>query len=175
MSNPGSTPSSRSDALRLAFDRGFATLPLLGMASTANLLAITVEASLYALRSSEITGIFSDKKITRVPSSEPALLGIASFRGAIMPVYDLHALLGFPAAATTRWLVTAAAAPIALAFSTLEGHLQIAPDALVPQGTGADARSHVHEFIHEAGAIRAVIDLDSVIAAVRARMSRAIA
>jgi hypothetical protein len=57
----------------------------------------------------------------------------------------------------------------------LEGHLQIAPDALVQQDSGADARRHVHEFVHDADTIRAVVDLEAVIAAVRARMSQTIA
>src|SRR6202023_3988958 len=88
-----------------------------------DLLAVRIGTQLFAIRLSEITGLFAGKKVTPVPGGHPALCGIAGFRGAILPVYDLQILLGHCGTATPRWLVIAAAAPVALAFAVFEGQL----------------------------------------------------
>jgi chemotaxis signal transduction protein len=170
MSNLPSRPTSRAAELRLAFDRSFATAPSVDTAPKHDLLAIRVNTTAYALRLSEVGGVFTNRRITRVPASSPILLGIASFRGAVMPVYDLHTLLGFAPAASVPWLTTAAAAPIALAFETLEGHLRIAGDSLASQDRGTGTRNHVREFTRTTSDVRAIIDLASVIATVRTAM-----
>jgi purine-binding chemotaxis protein CheW len=174
MSDLSSRPMTRAEELRLAFDRTFAELPSIDTAMKEDLLAIRLGAAAYALRLSEIGGVFADKKITRVPAPNPALLGIASFRGAIMPVYDLHMLLGFPPGAAIRWLVTISIAPVALAFESFEGHLRIAHDAIAPQGAGDGVRNHVREFVRTASDVRAVIDLASVIATIRTQVSQTV-
>ena len=81
-------------------------------------------------------GCSAGKKITRVPGSH-ATCGIAGFRGASLPVYDLQACSAIRARQTPRWLVIAAAAPVALAFEAFEGHLRVSPDAIVPQQSRA--------------------------------------
>jgi len=42
----------------------------------------------------EVSGLFADKKVTRLPSPVSELSGIAGLRGAVLPVYDLAMLLG---------------------------------------------------------------------------------
>ena len=101
--------TGRAAELRSAFDGGFAEPIVLDATVKADLLAIRVGAEACALRLNEISGLLVDKKITRVPGGAPALLGIAGFRGAIMPVFNLQSLLGRSTAATPRWLVIAPA------------------------------------------------------------------
>src|SRR5579871_6103844 len=160
MNDMPKTSLTRAEEMRLAFDHGFAAPPRVDSVAKENLLAIRVGATAYALRLSEIGGVFSDKKITRVPTSHAALLGIASLRGAVMPVYDLHLLLGFPAAGAARWLVTTSAAPVALAFDVFEGHLQIPRSEIVPPNAGEGTRNHVREFMRAAGDLRAIVALE---------------
>jgi purine-binding chemotaxis protein CheW len=172
MNDLPSRQTTRAEELRLAFDRAFAEPPSIDTALKENLLAIRLETAAYALRLSDIGGVFSDKKVTRVPASTTALLGIASFRGTVMPVYNLHLLLGFPTSPAVRWLVTMSGAPIALAFDKFEGHLRIPRDAIAPQGAGDGIRHHIREFIRTAGDIRPIVDLASVIATIRTQVSQ---
>src|SRR5882757_7001907 len=116
--------AQRAQELRRDFDRSFADPPRADTAAQEDLLAIRLGAQGFAMRLSEIAGLFADKKVTRVPSANSALLGIAGFRGAIVPVYDLQTLLGHSDGQTPRWLVIAAAAPVALAFTTFESQLR---------------------------------------------------
>ena len=84
----------RAAELRAAFDRAFAGAVAHRRRGQAGFLAIRVGVERCAIRLSEIAGLFADRKITRVPAGEAALLGIAGFRGAIVPVYCLPTLLG---------------------------------------------------------------------------------
>ncbi len=168
MSASPSGIAARAVELRLAFDRTFAEPILLDTASKEELLAVRVDTQAFAIRLSEISGLFADKKITPVPGSHAALLGIAGFRGAIVPVYDLQALLGRAAAANPRWLVIAAAAPVALAFEAFEGQLRVARDAILPQSSGADFRSYAREFLRTPNFVGPVMHLPSILDAIKA-------
>ena len=88
--------AERAAELRHAFDHSFAEPAGLGRGFREALLAVRVDTQPFAIRLSEISGLFADKKITPVPGSEATLRGIAGFRGAIVPVYDLQILLGQP-------------------------------------------------------------------------------
>ena len=134
-----------------AFDRAFAAPLRADAAAKHDLLAIRVGARTLRHALSEIAGLFADRKITRVPGSNAALLGIAGFRGAIVPVYSLpDAARAFRQRSAPRWLVIAAAAPVALAFDAFEGHLRVLgrrdPAAAIAR---ADARLRP-EFIRTA-------------------------
>lgn len=92
---------------------------------TVDVLAIGVGGDRYALRISDIAGLFADRAITAVPSSRAELLGIAGFRGSIVPVFDLAVLLGYTSIAAPRWLVIASGTPVALAFEEFAGQLRV--------------------------------------------------
>src|SRR5215470_1210816 len=94
MSEPRACLSERARDLKHTFDRAFAAPVLTDTDATEDLIEIGAGGSLYCLRLSEITGLYNDKTITSLPGSPPALLGIAGFRGAIVPIYSLAALLG---------------------------------------------------------------------------------
>lgn len=159
----------RAEQMRQAFDRTFAEPRPPEPPPSEEMLAIRIAGEAYALRLSEIAGLFADRKITPLPTAVAALLGLAGFRGAVVPVYDLHLLLGYPAAETVRWLATVAEAPIAVAFAQHEGQFRLSHDSVVPQ-TGGSARRHVREFATVAGLRRPIVDLSSVVAAVRRQL-----
>src|SRR4029079_4392633 len=83
--------------LRAEFDRGFALAPSAGGADgLEGHLAIRVGGDSCAPRLADLLGVYVDRKIVPLPSSVPTLLGIASFRGVLIPVHDLRLLLGYP-------------------------------------------------------------------------------
>lgn len=157
--------SDRAAKLRTDFDRSFAVPLRADVAVKVDLLAIRVGSESCALRLSDVTGLFADRVITRIPGSNTALLGIAGFRGAVVPVYSLQTLLGHSGAQVPRWLVTAATPPIALAFDEFEGHLRVPTNAVLPQQTHTKMRTYAREFIRSADVVRSVLHLPSLIEA----------
>jgi chemotaxis signal transduction protein len=153
----------RTAALRLAFDRAFAEPFRLDAPATENLLAVRVGAQACALRLSGIAGLFADRKITRVPGSAAALIGLAGFRGALVPVYSLQALLGVGGARPSRWLAIAAAAPVALAFEAFEGQLRVSPDAILAAETHRALGGCAREFVRLGDFAGPILHLPSVL------------
>ena len=171
--NDGVAPMlSRAQALRRAFDQSFAQAPRSAPATRHDLLAIRLGRDAYAIRLPQLAGIFADKVVTRLPHTDAACLGIAGFRGALVPVYDLRVLLGHPGAATPRWLALASFSCVAVAFDALDGYLRVPQEQLAPR-THDDAaqRPHVRELVHgtAATALRPVIDLVSIVATIEQR------
>lgn len=165
--------ATRAAELRFAFDRGFAAPLRAGLAERHGFLAIRVGTRAFAIRLSEVAGLFVDRKITRVPGTDAALLGIAGFRGALIPVYGLAALLGESGASGPRWLVTAVAAPVAFGFDGFEGHVAVAADAIVPQQASASMRDYAPAFIQAESTVRPVICFAAIVAALgKGRHSR---
>lgn len=158
--------SERAAALRQAFDRSFAEPPRIEKAATEDFLAIHVAGDPYLLRLASIAGVHADKRVTGLPSRAPDLRGVAGFRGAIVPVYDLAALLRYPRAESPRWIAIAAEAQVALAFDSFDGHFRFPREAVASQAD-AVSREHVHEILRSGDAVRSIIHLPSVIAAIR--------
>ena len=132
MSEPQRQHASRAQALRAEFDQAFA-MPAKGVSeATEKLLAIRVGGDLYALRLSELAAVAKRGVVVPVPSTKPALLGIAGIEGRAVPVFSLALLLGYSAPdAQARWLALCDARdPVALAFSVLEGHFQFSAKSL---------------------------------------------
>jgi chemotaxis signal transduction protein len=153
---------SRAAALRREFDRSFIEPPHAEVAATEDLLAIRMAAQDFAIKLSEIAGLFADKKIAPVPSANAALLGIAGFRGAIVPVYDLQSLLGLAESRSSRWLVIAAKAPVAFSFESFEGRLRVLPDAITPQKSHAK-HGFTRDLVRTENVLRPIIQLSSVL------------
>jgi len=157
----------RAARLRDAFDRSFGEARPPDPPASENLLAIRIGSEPCALRLSEIAGLFADRKITPLPGGAPALLGIAGFRGAIVPVYDLPALLGHRPEEDVRWLAMAAGETVAFAVGALDGHLRIALDEIIPHETGEHPRRHVRDFARTGELVRPIVHLPSVLDAIR--------
>jgi chemotaxis signal transduction protein len=157
----------RAVALREAFDRSFADLPRFDSTLKEDLVAIRIGDDVFAIRLSEISGLYANKKVTRVPGGDPALLGIAVFRSAILPVYSVATLLGHAAKALPRWLVIAAAAPIALAFDAFEHHLRVPSETIRPREASVESRPFVRHFVPDQPLVRPVLHLPSILDAIR--------
>lgn len=159
--------ATRAAALRVGFDRSFAEPAQLEMAAMEDLLAARVGDDVFAIRLSEIEGLYVGKKVTRVPGGDPALLGIAGFRGMIRPVYCIATLLGRSAEATSRWLVMAAAAPIALAFDGFERHLRVASETIRPRDVNAKDHPYARDFVPVQQFVRPILHLPSILDEIR--------
>ena len=172
MSSAGIASTSRVEELRRAFDCSFAEPPRSDAASLEDLLEITVGGTPYALRITEISGLFADRTITPLPTPVPELLGITGFRGSILPVYDLAAMLGYPmaAAAKPRWLAIAAALPVGLAFDGFERHQRIDRDAIVVQVRCDGDVRHVRDVFQSRETVRPIVSVASVLEAISSRV-----
>jgi purine-binding chemotaxis protein CheW len=111
-----------------------------------------------------------------VPATAPALVGLVGIRGDVVPVFGLSTLLGYHADAdpgAASWLVLCAAdEPMALAVSTVDGHLRLPRSAIHAAGGGRDVHAHVDEIaVTDAGA-RPVIAVSRIVAAIRQRSGR---
>lgn len=158
----------RATEMRRAFDRSFAEAPPEASVAVHDLVAIQIGGDPHALRVAEIDGLFADRQVANVPTRIGELLGIAGFRGAIVPVFDLAALLGYPAATASRWIATAGGRAIGFAFEAFDGHLRVTPEAIAPYAPGA-APAHVRELARHAGQVRPIVHLPSLIETIATR------
>jgi purine-binding chemotaxis protein CheW len=161
--------AGRAEALRQAFDRGFAEAPRTALAEQADLLALSLAGHPFAIRLGEAAGLFSDRKVTPTPTAIREFRGIAGVRGALVPVYDLAALMGYAPVERLRWLLVAREAPVAFAFDDFEGQLRLENAALVQH------QDQSREFVREVARLpvpRPVIHISSVIVAMRRRMAK---
>lgn len=154
----------RASDLRADFDRTFAEAPQIGEKGEHSFLAITLGEGLFALELSEVAGIYSNKKIVRIPSVAAGLLGIAGFRGTILPVYDLAALIGVAPLEAPRWMAVAAKVGIAVAFSAFEGHLRVTPNEIALNESKEGGREYIARLLRTPEGIRGVISLASALA-----------
>jgi len=157
-------------ALRISFDQGFAAAAASQPERLEDMLAVRVGADPYVLRLSEITGLHCGLKIVAVPSSTAQLLGVTGLRGMMAPVYDLAALLGYPPAASPRWMVFGGGAQsVGFAFETFEAHLQVSKEQSESgeaRGGGA-VRRQTRGSVRAAGALRPIIHMASVMEMIR--------
>jgi purine-binding chemotaxis protein CheW len=159
--------ADRAAQLRREFDLTFAQPAIAAGDVRERLLAIRMGAEKVALRLKDISGLFAGKAITPIPNSGGALLGLAAFRGAILPVFDLQYLVSKAPCAAPRFLVVAATAPAAFGFEAMEGHILAAPDDIGPHRAHGP-HSLAKDFVRANGAVRPVIQLSSVLEAIKA-------
>jgi chemotaxis signal transduction protein len=165
--------TGRVKALRDGFDRSFAEPARFDMTSMQDLLAIRIGEDVFAIRLSEIAGLHAGKKITRLPGGDPALLGLAGFRGTMHPVYSLATLLGRSAEASPRWLVIAAVVPVALAFDGFERHLRVASAAIRSSDVSTKDQPFARDFVPVQQFVRPILHLPSILDVIGARQAAA--
>jgi chemotaxis signal transduction protein len=165
MTGGGTRVMERALQMRREFDEAFARPVRTDEAQREKFLTIRAGGQTYAIRLSQIDGLFVDKKITPVPGGHVALLGIAGFRGAILPVYDLPCLLGAPSPQTPRWLTIVKAAPVVLAFDAFEAQLVASSDAVVAQAQRPDV-SFTRDFLRHPDFSGPILHLPSVLDAI---------
>jgi purine-binding chemotaxis protein CheW len=130
--------TGRAAELREAFDSQFARPRHEAPARHEDLLAIQAGDANCAVRINEVSGLVTDRPITALPSPRPQFLGLAGFRGAVVPVYGLAVLLGHQRSDQPRWMIlTPAPTVVALAFDAVVGHLRVPA-----QGTRSDRAPH---------------------------------
>jgi purine-binding chemotaxis protein CheW len=154
---------NRAQELRDAFDRTFSEPLRMHQDSEEEMFGITLAGAKYAVRLTDASGVFANKKIVRVPSGAADLLGVAGFRGAIMPVFDLASIMGYPRSADAAWLLTAAGASIGLAFSAFDGHLRIPRASVMAVDGKAGYGRFVKNLVQDKDGTRAVIDIPVII------------
>jgi chemotaxis signal transduction protein len=153
--------------LREDFDRSFTEPARQYDVEYAELLAVRAGGRPYALRLSQASAVHCDRPVTPLPGPQASLLGVAGFTGAIVPVYDLAALLGHAVPERPRWLVLAAGAPpLALAFHDLDGHVRVPASTIVGGADGNDGREVLRGMVPLPGGTRPIVDLPSARAVV---------
>lgn len=168
MSERAVAPLSRAAELRAAFDRSFAVAARADELAQNDLVAIRVGDEPYAIRVADVAGLFADRQVTHVPGGHPAQLGIAGFRGALVPVFSLRLLFACSPGPMPRWLVVAAAMPVALAFDAFEGHVRVQADDILTRQAPALRHGVAPEFVRTGEVVRPLIHLPSVIDALGA-------
>jgi chemotaxis signal transduction protein len=163
---------NRAAAMRAAFDLGFAQPRQTVERDGERLLALAVGGDPYALRMDEIASVAVDRRVTPLPGPVPELSGIVGLRGAILPVYDLARLLGYPAPGRARWLAVLSAAPVAVAFAAFEAYV-VRPGGSIAFEPAGDGSRHVRVVARAADFVRPVISLVSVLDAIRQRAGAA--
>jgi chemotaxis signal transduction protein len=161
--------SARALELREAFDRSFGEAPSTTGVELEDLLALRLGSEPHAFALRDCAGLFRDKPVTPLPRSLPGLLGIAGFRGTIVPVYDLASALGQPEAVGGRWLLLVRGASLALAFDAFDGFVRVERAAISTPEPGQVGRAVVRTGV----VVRAIIDLDSILDTItrRARLA----
>jgi purine-binding chemotaxis protein CheW len=159
--------ATQAAVLRSGFDSAFAEPAQFDMTPMEDLLVIRIGDDVFAIRLSEISGLYVGRTVTRVPGGDPALLGIAGFRGTIQPVYSVATLLGRPTEASPRWLMIAAAAPIALAFDGFECHSRVASETIRPRDANAKDQPYARDFVPIQQFVRPILHLPSIFDAIR--------
>jgi chemotaxis signal transduction protein len=162
--------TTRAQQLRAELDESFAQPRELARPLMMALLAIRVGDEPFALRLAETDAVLADRPITRLPSPLPELLGLCAIRGAIVPVYDLAALLGRAVSRRhpPRWLVLAKHRElIALAFDALDGQV-VMPAAEIAAPAGDAAHDGI---VLVQDVLRPLIRIASVLDAIEQRVS----
>lgn len=154
----------RARTLQDTFDRMFSAPPRGQDAPREALLVLRVGPDCYAVRRSEVAGAFAGKRITRVPSAVAELLGVVGLRRAIVPAYDLRALLGAGRGETSRWLlVVAGPVPAGLAFDALEGHEQVPREAMASEPRTHASAEFINGMVRLRERVLPVLDLPSIV------------
>lgn len=125
------------DALRRDFDQIFAEPPPPEASKRDSLIVLGLGEASVALRLSEIKGLHALPPLMPLPAPTPGLLGLAGFRGKIVPTYDLSALLGLGEGERPRWMVLYGETLRGLAFTDVREHLHVLPSEVNEPGPQA--------------------------------------
>jgi chemotaxis signal transduction protein len=154
--------ANRAAELRRVFDEERA-LPFgaRSVEQAESLISIRVSGDAYVMRTSEISGLVTDRKIVGFPTPVAELLGIAAVRGVLLPVYSLAGLLGYSAETEqTRWLVLCGTEePLALAFNDFEGYLRVPLGQFYAAEQKDAAQTRVKHVVRDAEMVRAVVSI----------------
>ena len=158
---------ARALAWRESFDQSFVRAPEDRTVELHDYLAIQAGGGRYALRLTEVAGLQALDGLTPCPSRRAELLGLSSFRGKVLPVYDLSALLGTGAERKRpAWWIAARDGPLGLAFDVFEHHLRLPGNAVARAGA-ADACLFTGETLHSEELVRPIVSIPSILQHIR--------
>jgi purine-binding chemotaxis protein CheW len=119
-------------------------------------LALRIVDERYAVNLLEVRAVLPVRRIVAMPSKLPALLGLSSVRGEVVPVYSLAKLLQL-GQDDARWLLLFAGKErVAFAVSGIDGYLQ--PEPGESSNAGEQSPGSVQTLVTADGA-RAVLSL----------------
>jgi hypothetical protein len=110
--------------LRAAFDRTFAEAPVAPVPHT-EVLVFHAGGQPCAIARDALAALRVDLSIVTLPSPAPALLGVTSFHGELVPVWDLGLLAHGVPGRGRRWCAIVGGGSAAFAFDRLDGHLRV--------------------------------------------------
>lgn len=169
---PDPPAAGASAELRRLFDQSFAVPWTDRDAHTDDMVLIAAGGHPYAIRIGEISGMVAGVSPAWLPTSVPGLLGLATVRAAVVPIYDLRAVLGLPAPAMPLpWIMLVGDGRLGLATERYEGHRRVPRQALV-QVEDTARNGYVGEIAHVDGAARSVLAIPAVVRAVEERCRR---
>ncbi len=144
-------------------------------------LTFRVERDLYALPAETVSEVIPMPAVARLPLGPSGLLGMANLRGAVVPVASLRALLARadgPLGQTTRAIVLAGEAPIAVAVDAMDGLVSVTSERISTRACECTAAEtgHLRGTFETANAeVAKVLDVASLVAGAfvqRARPAR---
>ncbi|HWA19630.1 MAG TPA: chemotaxis protein CheW [Devosia sp.] len=168
MTQPLPQISERALAMRHAFDQSFAEPVRTAATDTADFVALRLGDETYAVAMEEIGGLHADVAVTPCPSPFPEFIGLAAFRGALTPVYDLASICGYPPA-TARWLLLAKGGAVAFAFAAFDSHFRIERSAIAVREQTASAR-YTTAVAARNGQALPIISLSSIVSGIADRV-----
>jgi len=82
-----------------------------------NLVGFLVGEVIYAVRIEMVREIVNPQEVVALPSAPRSVLGVADYRGVVVPVIDLRERFGLPSASSrkTKWIVLDVAPPTSIA------------------------------------------------------------
>lgn len=158
----GTDIAARVARLRGDFDAAFALPPAEGRGATERLIVVGAGGARFALPLAELAGFRRLRKLCKLPGAASELLGLASVRAGLLPVFGLARLLGC-GADEPRWLAIARGEPLGLAFGGLHEYLEVPLDA-----ARGDRPAALEVIGAGAGAAR-IVRMSSILAAIRER------
>lgn len=157
--------------LRRAFDESFARAAGGAAEPYEDLLAVRIAGNAFAIRRTEIAALVAGLKVLALPGPSAGFLGVVGFRGLVVPVYGLRALLGYPRGDGVPWVVVAASEDrVGLAFDRYEGFLRVPAAQVVSPDRSEEMSAHVRAVARQEGSARPVLDLPALLDTIKRRI-----
>jgi chemotaxis signal transduction protein len=162
--NPSAAHMMTAEQLRRAFDEAFTRAPEERASDDEDVLAVRLGNDPYAIRLIDIAGVHLGQKVVPLPSPMSELSGVAALRGVLVPIYDLAALLGYPATSGQRGFVLARVQrPVGFACGVPERLVRLPRSAFAGAADAQEQRPHLSGLVRVYDTLRPVIDIASIV------------